>query len=470
MNTEVIASILEYFEVVEKDSELFPIRKKLDEKRKEFSKLKLDDPKATRLQQVISALQTQLVKQRELSLLTEIPAWFDNVAQDGLNCKKRMAKVTHSTKFSHPENEYSGICVEPAQGGDYLSTDNSGFNEYEISYSNGALIRIALFFHVNFSGKTVFERLISNDFEWLNCFSNSTEKVHEWGQGLACWLCEHDLKAIEKMKQLYFPVSGDEYHLLSPMTSSSLAHELFKKINNSKWSESSKKGRLAKSKSLYSELAVTEFPKLATTFFGGAHPRNISLLNHLRSGKAYLLNCAPPSWQSTLKPPLNDQSIFSGREFNRRVWRDLQELQSYLLSIKGRDSTLEIRRNIAAYVNDLIDGLLNYAAEVQGLSEHAGWSLQNCELKLAEKLWLDPWCEDLLFQQKRANHNWQQDICLAFAGWLNSKLNKALKNDGLVFGTVQYQHWAKLLSPRLRDFELGTMVFSAGKAKAEAAV
>lgn len=470
MKTEVIASILEYFEVVEKDSELFPVRKKLDEKRKELSKLKLDDPKSTKVLEVLGTLEAQQAHQRELSLVTEIPAWFDNVSKEGLSCKKAMAKVTHSTKFSHPENEYSGICVEPKAGGDYLSTDNSGFKSYEISYSNGALIRIALFFHINFGGKTVFERLINSDFEWLRHFSNSSEKVNEWGQGLACWLGAHDLKTIERMKQLYFPVLGDEYHLLSPMTSSSLAHELFKKINNAKWSEESKKGRSAKSKSLYSELTVTEYPKLATTFFGGAHPRNISLLNHLRLGKTYLLNCAAPSWQSTLKPPVNERSVFSSREFNRRIWRDLQELQRYLLNVKGRDSTLDIRRTIATYVNDLIDGLLHYAAEVQALTEHAGWSLQDCKLKLAEQLWLDTWCDDLPFQQKRANGNWQQDICQAFADWLNNKLNYALKNDGLVFGKVQHQHWAKLLAPRLRDYELGTTVFSASTAQTEAAL
>ncbi|MDP1775647.1 MAG: type I-F CRISPR-associated protein Csy1, partial [Moraxellaceae bacterium] len=122
------------------------------------------------------------------------------------------------------------------------------------------------------------------------------------------------------------------------------------------------------------------------------------------------------------------------------------------------------------YVNDLIDVLLNYAAEVQGLIEHAGWSLQNNKLKPAEQLWLDTWCEDLQFQQKRANNNWQQDICMAFADWLNHKLNYALKNDGLVFGTVQHRHWAKLFAPRLRDYELGTNVFSTNRAQSREAL
>jgi CRISPR-associated protein Csy1 len=411
-----------------------------------------------------------LAKQRDLSLLTEIPAWFESASKEGFKCKKAMVMVTHSTKFSHPENEYSGIFVEPKSGGDYLSTDNSGFQEYEISYSNGALIRIALFLHVTFGGKTVFERLINSDFEWLKCFSKSNEKIDEWGQGLACWIGTHDLKKIGHMKQLYFPILGDDYHLLSPLTSSSLCHELYKKINDSKWGENSKKGRLAKTKSLYSELKVTEYPKLATTFFGGAHPRNISLLNHLRSGKTYLLNCAAPSWQTTLKPPKNELSIFFSREFERRTWRDLKEFQHYLLSIKGRDSTLEIRRRIAELVNDLIDILLHYVAEIQALTEDAGWSSENCKLKFSEQLWLDIWCNNMPFQNKRADQNWQEDICSDFGYWLNKRLNDSLRNDGLVFGKVQQQHWAKLLAPRLRDYELETPTFSANTAPAEVAL
>ena len=108
--------------------------------------------------------------------------------------------------------------------------------------------------------------------------------------------------------------------------------------------------REARKAGKYHDKPDIRFLDTAIQSFGGSKPQNISQLNSQRGGKTNLLNCAPPSWQSTLKPPLNDQSIFFDREFNRRVWRDLQELQRYLLSVKGRDSTLEIRRNIAAHL------------------------------------------------------------------------------------------------------------------------
>jgi CRISPR-associated protein Csy1 len=148
----------------------------------------------------------------------------------------------------------------------------------------------------------------------------------------------------------------------------------------------------------------------------------------------------------------------------------MQDFQRYLISVKGRDSNLDIRRNIAAYVNDLIDVLLHYAAEIQALTGEAGWSLGDCKLKLAEQLWLDTWCDNVGFQQKRNDSNWQQEICSEFGFWLNKRLNDSLKNEGLVFGKLQQKHWAKLFAPRLRDFDLGTSISSASMTQPEAAL
>ena len=396
----------------------------------------------------------------------DVRHWLDDAAKRA----KQISLVTHALKFTHGDAKGSSVLsLEYMEDADYLVTASVA-NPTVDAVCDAKLLPIAKLLLLECDGESLAIALAKGDYRALAVFSEDQIQLTEWVEGFKLALADKTLSSHTLAKQLYFPTADGQYHLLSPLFASSLAHQFNGKITAVRYGDEPKAIREARKAGKYHDKPDIRFLDTAIQSFGGSKPQNISQLNSQRGGKTNLLNCAPPSWQPTLKPPLNDQSIFSGREFNRRVWRDLQELQRYLLSVKGRDSTLEIRRYIAAYVNDLIDGLLNYAAEVQGLSEHAGWSLQNCELKLAEQLWLDPWCEDLLFQQKRANNNWQQDICLAFAGWVNSKLNKALKNDGLVFGAVQYQYWAKLLSPRLRDYELGTMVFSAAKTQAEAAV
>lgn len=435
---------------------LEPIEKALEKALKGVD----DDVKKTQINTEFSP-QIQKINQK-----FDVNNWLDDAAKRA----KQISLVTHALKFTHGDARGSSVLsLENLEDADYLVTASLA-NLAIDAVGNGAALDVAALLQLEYEGQTLAQSVSDGDFSALAFLSDNQAQLTEWVEGFKLALADKALSSHTLAKQLYFPTAYGQYHLLSPVFASSLAHQFNGKITAVRYGDEPEAIRKARKAGKYHDKPDIRFLDTAIQRFGGSNPQNISQLNTQRGGKTNLLNCAPPSWQSTLQPPLNEQSIFSSREFNRRVWRDLQELQRYLLSVKGRDSTLEIRRNIAAYVNDLIDGLLNYAAEVQGLSEHAGWSLQNCLLKPAEQLWLDTWCEDLQFQQKRANSNWQQDICMAFAGWLNSKLNKALKNDGLVFGTVQYQHWAKLLSPRLREYELGTMVFSAGKAQAEAAV
>ena len=311
---------------------------------------------------------------------------------------------------------------------------------------------------------------MDNDLSSLAQFSADQLQLDQWASGLKLALTEKSLSSHALAKQLYFPVGNGDYHILSPIFASSLATQFNDKIKSSRFSDEAKTIRDARKADEYHEKPDIRFLNTAIQHFGGTKPQNISLLNSQRRGETYLLNCAAPSWKVVLKPPVNEKSIFFSRELDRRTFREFQELQGYLVSIKGLDSTLNIRRSVVAHVNDIIDALLNYASQIQALSDCAGWSLRDCELKLSEQLWLDTWCADLKFQQKRAVENWQQDISFEFGSWLNKKLNDSLKYKGLLFGKPQQQHWAKLFVPLLREYELGTAVFLENTVRTEAAL
>jgi CRISPR-associated protein Csy1 len=87
---------------------------------------------------------------------------------------------------------------------------------------------------------------------------------------------------------------------------------------------------------------------------------------------------------------------------------------------------------------------LQYAAEVQSLKEHAGWSADS-RLPLAQQLWLDPLRGDPPFQHLREAKDWHQDIADQFANWLNHKL----KDDKLMLKDVEYLEWSKLVERKL---------------------
>jgi CRISPR-associated protein Csy1 len=392
--------------------------------------------------------------------------WLDDAAKRA----KQISLVTHALKFTHGDARGSSVLsLEYMADTDYLVTA-SLVNLIVDAVGNAAALDVAKLLQLESAGQSLAQALTDGDVSALAVFSENQPQLTAWVEGFKLALANKELSSHTLAKQIYFPVVDDQYHLLSPVFASSLAHQFNGVISSARFGDEPKAIREARKSGKYHAMPDIRFLDTAIQSYGGSKPQNISQLNSQRGGKTYLLNCAAPSWQSKLKPPLNEQTIFYSREFNRRVWRDLQELQRYLLSVKECDSTLEIRRNIAGYVNDLIDGLFNYAAEIQELTENAGWSLQNCRLKRAEQLWLDTWCEELHFQQQRADSNWQQEICMAFADWLNNKLNAALNSGGLVFGVVQHRHWATLLAPRLREYELGTCVFTAEAARSEAVI
>jgi len=226
-----------------------------------------------------------------------------------------------------------------------------------------------------------------------------------------------------------------------------MAHAIYQRIVKCRFGEEAKVIRSAKKAGKYINKQDVNHLNTALQNFGGSKPQNVSQLNSSRGGKSYLFSCAPPSWKSELKPPVTSKSIFSG-EFDRRAWRQAQRLQQYLLSIHQQDSTMDIRKKRAAYLDELVDTLFNYAAEVQSLTQFAGWS-SSCELKSEQQLWLDPYRKDQSFQDERAKGDWQLQIADDFAFWLKRKL----KHDQLILGEVEHQEWLRLLSHKLREFE-----------------
>ena len=106
---------------------------------------------------------------------------------------------------------------------------------------------------------------------------------------------------------------------------------------------------------------------------------------------------------------------------------------------------MNIRKKMTAYLDELVDTLFNYAAEVQNLTQYAGWSVSS-DLKREQQLWLDPYRTDPQFQQERATGDWQIRIADDFAFWLKRRL----KHEKLVFGEAEHQEWLRLLNRRLR--------------------
>jgi len=442
-------SIFGFFETKIKKSALFKIKEKVDKKQQDVEKS--SDKDRAKKEGELKLLEIELKKQRQTSLVTEIPDYLTECAEKAKSVDKPMFKVTHPVKFTHGLISYGGIYVKPScqNTNSYLTTECLKSSYYDISNSNGNLITHARFLMLNLDGETVYEKLEKDDYTWLLEFSKNKVQLQDWQDGLSLWVAETKaIQNVSRLKQNYFLLSDGSYHMVAPLFSSSICQTIYDKLRFSTFSQENKKLRTAKKNSKYAEGTLVEYPNYAVMNFGGTQPQNISAGNFERHGEVFLLPCSPPHWQSSLKPPIKKTSLYEG-EFDRRAWKIAKELQLYLSKLQEKKGNMQIRNHVTQLVYQIIDTLLEYAAEIHSLEGQAGWSESNCKLKESHKLFLDLYRKDETFQLSRESGEWQQEVCKDFGLWLNKKL----ESKTMLLAKIESSHWAKLLKRQLREFE-----------------
>lgn len=447
--SKIKMSLFDFFETKIKKSDLFKIKEKVNKKQQEVEKSSEKDK--DRKEQQLELLLLELRKQRQASLVSEIPDYLTECAEKAKEVAKPMFKVTHPVKFTHGLIAYGGIYVKQNSKptSRYLTTETLQNNYFDIINSNGNLITHARFLMLDIDGKTVYNKLESNDIAWLSEFSKNKQQIKQWAEGLKLWIAEtDDIQDASRLKQNYFPLAGNTYHITAPLFSSSLCQAIYERVRFSTFSLENKRIRQAKKNNRYVEEVLVEFPNYAVMNFGGTQPQNISAGNFERHGESFLLPCSPPKWKSSLKPPMSKASLYDD-EFDRRAWKVAKELQLYLVKLKHKKGDMKIRNHVAQLAYQIIDILLGYVAEIHSLEAQAGWSETGCKLKKSHKLWLDLHLQDESFQQYRDSGEWQKEVCKDFGLWLNKKL----EHKKMVFAKIESSHWSKLLKRQLREFE-----------------
>lgn len=447
--SKVKMSIFAFFETKIKKSDLYKVKEKVDKKEQEIEKSAEKD--RTKKEEELRFLQKELKTQRHASLVSEIPAYLTECAEKAGSVDKPMFKVTHPVKFTHGLTPYGGIYTKRSSdaAGRYLSTESLRSNYYDITNSNGNLITHARFLMLNLDGDTVYNKLQQQEDSWLMEFSKDEQQAMQWAEGLRLWTANtEEIQNAAHLKQSYFPLADNTYHLTSPLFSSSLCQKIYEKIRFSAFSQENKSLRTAKKNNKYAEGTLVEYPDFAVMNFGGTQPQNISAGNFERHGEAFLLPSTPPRWQSTIQLPKTQNSLFEG-EFDRRAWKLAKELQFYLLKLQNINSNMEIRNHVIQLTYEIISTLFDYVSEIHGATDQAGWTEKDCTLKESHKLWLDLHCGDKTFQLYRESGEWQTQVCKDFGLWLNKKL----EHEKMVFAKIESSHWAKLLKRQLRESE-----------------
>jgi CRISPR-associated protein Csy1 len=361
---------------------------------------------------------------------------------------KQIQMVTHALKFTHTDARGSSVYspegqsqAEGMKNGELLSTASLTSPVIDV-VGNAAALDVAALLQLEHDGKTLIQYIEQGDSSPLQPFAKNEIQLAEWMGAFKQALESNELSSHKLAKQLYFPVAKGQYHLLAPLYSSSLAYALNSRITATRYGDEIKVVRRAKKEGRYSAVPVVDYPDTAVRTHGGANTQNVSQLNNRQMGKSFLLCCAPPNWEAMSTPPLGVKSVFSRNHFGFRVRKEVWSLQQYLLKKLDRNNE-PIRDQRAERVDQVLDQLVQYAAEIQNLAGHAGWSvLPACKLSRAEQLWLDPQRAELdeAFAAELVKDDWQAVVADQFARWFNSRL----KHEKLTMGDSEHTEWKNL--------------------------
>ena len=365
----------------------------------------------------------------------------------------QIQQVTHAIKFTHPSASGSSLSHSGNPAADRLEIGSHSLGAETAAdvVGNAAALDVYKFLRLRVDGRSLLERAIARDPALLAALNENEAVAAAWAESFAALLQPKGQPASHKLaKQLYWPLADGGYHLLSPLLASPLAHALHGRISQDRFSDAAKAAREARRNGKPHPEGYRDYPDLAIQSFGGSKPQNISQLNSERRGENLLLASLPPLWESpTLRPPLKTDSVFLRYyPYRREVRRLAGVLKDYLRSVAHRRSNVHMRYTRASLVSELVDEVLNMAAELhRGLEP--GWTARpDCQLRLAEQRWLDPQRgeTDEAFAARIHGDDWKNEICKGFANWLIS----ALQTDRTAFGEAEARAWELVLKQELK--------------------
>jgi len=405
---------------------------------------------AERLQPKLDKLKPDEHEARQSLIEAHQPAtWIADAAKR----VGQIQQVTHAIKFTHPSANGSSLSHGGNPAADRLEVGSHSLGAETAAdvVGNAAALDVYKFLRLRVDGRSLLERAMARDPALLAALDEDEAVAAAWAEAFAALPQPKGQPASHKLaKQLYWPLAEGGYHLLSPLLASPLAHALHGRISQDRFSDAAKAAREARRNGKPHPEGYRDYPDLAIQSFGGSKPQNISQLNSERRGENLLLAALPPLWESpTLRPPLKTDSVFLRYyPYRREVRRLAGVLKDYLRSVAHRRSNVHMRYTRASLVSELVDEVLNMAAELhRGLEP--GWTAQpDCQLRLAEQRWLDPQRgeTDETFTARIHGDDWKDEVCKGFANWLNS----ALQTDRTAFGEAEAREWDQILKPELK--------------------
>lgn len=371
--------------------------------------------------------------QRQADDKFSLKVWLPDAA-------KRVAQlfmVSHPSKFSHPSAKTSSVIAQAKQLNDgYLRSGNVNYS-FDV-FGNAAAMDVFKFLSLPLTEKlTVLEgfeqqnedlkKLLMDDNLDFESFSAAFLKIKA---------TDSSVKTDHLVKQVYFPIDQDEYHLLSILTPSGLVTRLKQTIDEIRFSEATKQAKEFRKKNEHHTEGYADIYELTVTAYGGTQPQNVSVLNSQNAGRAYLLSSCPPVLEKrAIRLPKTD--FFAQCLYRKNYQESFVQLHKFMqLDLNNIDIRTAIR-NIIQFV---VDQILVQAYRTREYSVE-GWSNQTYYLNLPklQRMWLD----SIYSAEREDDTDWRDELSREITRWIVRSYEKLI-SDAYTLGT------AELLDVKLR--------------------
>lgn len=363
---------------------------------------------------------------------------------------KDISFATHVGKLTHSSSKSTSILDTTKERNDcYLTTNSLSDIEVDTASSNAASLPIADILKLGVDGISVLDCLRNGEKALFKKLTDDENLIDEWCGQLKQAYGDIQKQSYFLSKQTYFPAENGPYHLLLPLTSSSLAHELHLE-HKRYWDESQENARNQKNNKRYSTTITRTYPNKACLHVTGSNHSNASSLNGKRGGRISLLPTMPPQWKSNFKFNANQSSLFNkslGFELNNEV----DDLKKYLLVIKSKSLSIsEPKRNVAVInkLQAISSGFFDYIELVNSSISSANWSGET-NLPIEQQLLFEPWRTDETATEIKKSKQWESTLSKSYGRWLSKQLQQKTK---LSLTAIHETLWADVFSIELREF------------------
>ena len=341
--------------------------------------------------------------------------WLTDMAKNAGKCQF----ATHIGRFVNPDvtvNWQAKVKDKPDEL--YVSTASVKCSPDIFVAANYLATASLLQLHLE-DGRTLYEHLQFVDDDLQEDFQSMQVDYDQLREDLLAIKSDVVPDATDKrLRQVYFPVRDDGYHLLTVLPPASLMQEMRLRIRAME--ETARLACTKKSESYGSD--HRRIYNLVQTKFGGTKPQNISYGNNRQGGRSYMLPALPPVLEKR-------NLIYPRRDFFRETLRRKDFIGLFHRLHKRYVDTrnnLEIRQAVRSIEQQIMEMVLQ---RVYVLREKHGWT-ENRSLSRAQMIWLD----DKYIDERYNDEEWQKQLAIEFADWMLAAYEKIIKKEKVELG------------------------------------